>query len=42
MSKQAVAWMVIDSLGKRAVFIDQARAEQYAAIRAGVVHPLYL
>lgn len=35
-----LAWLVVDSLGRRAVFVDQGRAEQYAVTRRGVVYRL--
>jgi hypothetical protein len=39
-AQRAVAWMVVGSLGRRAVFIDLARAEQQAVALHGVLVPL--
>lgn len=38
---KAAAWLVIAADGFRALFLDQARAESYAATTHGTVHPLY-
>lgn len=38
----ADAWLVIDSHGQRSVFIDRARAVEYAAAHHATVHALYL
>lgn len=37
-----VAWLVVCAKGDRTLFLDQARAVQYAAQQHGVVHGLYL
>ena len=34
---RAVAWMVVDSRGRRSIYMDEARAEQQAAQLHGVV-----
>ena len=36
------AWLVIDDRGREAVFLDQAKAEQYAAEHHGELFPLAL
>lgn len=38
----ARAWLVITGSGFEAVFLDEARAADYAARTRGVVKPLYL
>ena len=38
----AVAWIVIDAKGHRAVFLDRPRADEYAARVHGVVRALYM
>lgn len=40
MSMIAEAWLVIAADGFRAVFLDRAVAERYAASAHGTVHPL--
>lgn len=39
---EPVAWLVIAGDGYRAVFIDHAAAEKYAANTHGTLHPLVI
>lgn len=41
MSGTPAAWMVTTANGFAAVFLDQARAAQYAADSHGTLEPLY-
>jgi hypothetical protein len=38
--KPIEAWLVREPKGKRALFLDRAIAEGYAALRHGTAHPL--
>ena len=40
MTPRPVAWMVIDSRGRRSVYLDHSRAEQQSAQLHGVLVPL--
>ena len=41
VTRDPVAWLVMVN-GRRVVFVDRVRAEEYAAQHHGTVHALYL